>query len=342
MTDWTDEELGDLLAKTFRSHEELADPEKARTLAAFASMPRRRRWPAVTAAAAAVVLVAGGTAYLVHRDGQAPPDSAPVTSTIPAGTAANLATASRLSASLLHALPMPPGSVESDRSPTKLVDTPWWRPTHPGLAHKTWWTVPMTKTEFETWLREHPPAGLRADGPSGASSVTGAWVYDREFDGAGTTAYGPPALDVAYLPQGDHLVVRVSTYVGARHARTTFVPDNTNGVEIRLVTTTTDARQRKTTTATTVTDRTAVDRLVRRFNDLPGTSVEPVTHACASVPLTKAYTLRFIGPGGEYTVTGEQDNCYDQLDLRHNGRNIGPAVDADDAFFKAADALLGG
>lgn len=55
--------------------------------------------------------------------------------------------------------------------------------------------------------------------------------------------------------------------------------------------------------------------------------------------LAKDYTLRFHGPGGDYTVTGGGE-CDQELELRHGAMPIGPAIDADDAFFKAVDADL--
>lgn len=339
MRDWTDEELGDLLSETFRSREGLADPETARTLTAFAVMPRRGH-TAVVAAAAVVVLVAGGMAYLAHRGSQddAEPVTSSTSSTASSGTAANLATASRLSASLLHALPMPPGSTKLDRSPAEALDGPWFKSAHRGLAHQSWWTVPMTSAEFEGWLRSHPPRGLTL-GASGTSGVAGALVEDREFDGPGTAAYTGRALDVSYLPHGDRLAVRISTYVNARYARTVLVPASTRSVAIRLVTTTTDARQRRTTTTATVTEPTEVGRLVGRFNALPGTGVDRFAHSCPAVLLAKDYTLEFRGPDGDYTVTGS-DECDRQLDLRRNDTPTAPAIDADDSFFRAADAEL--
>ena len=65
MTQLTDDELGALLDETFTAHEHLADPDRARALAAEPRAPRARRGPVLLAAAASVALVAGGTAYLV-------------------------------------------------------------------------------------------------------------------------------------------------------------------------------------------------------------------------------------------------------------------------------------
>ena len=53
MTNWTDEHLEKMVRDTFRAHEDLADLERAISLA-DAAPDNRRRWPAIVAAAAAV------------------------------------------------------------------------------------------------------------------------------------------------------------------------------------------------------------------------------------------------------------------------------------------------
>lgn len=67
---WTDEELGTLLAETFRDHELDEDGEDARRIAHRCVIhPRRRRWPAVVAAAAAIVVAGGLATYGLPRGG---------------------------------------------------------------------------------------------------------------------------------------------------------------------------------------------------------------------------------------------------------------------------------
>lgn len=167
MTNWTDEHLESLLRDTFRAHEDLADPDRAISLAG-AAPGSRRRWPAIVAAAAAVAVAAGGTSSLVARNGDPAPSvladaTSPTLDPGPRTTEENIEVTHEQSAWLLHAVPMPPGSRELTESPTKhyrrqqVVSGP----SDPEFGRTTWWTVKLSADQFADWLSSHQPDGLR-------------------------------------------------------------------------------------------------------------------------------------------------------------------------------------
>lgn len=353
MTIWSDERLEQLLRDTFRDHEDLADPDRAVNLAG--SPDRRRRWPAVVAAAAAVAVLAGGTAYLV---GDGPDRSSPggpagsstaasPSPTPPTGTTDQnvLATHAR-STWLLHAVPMPPGSRETSESPI-----PEFRERNFGMGPSdaeftlsTWWVVPTSGADFTAWLSTHAPDGLDyLDGGAGSYSVgDGQMAQQEQVDAASTDASTAGHVVFSFLPYGDGLAVRVDTFIGARFARTVFVPEGVTEVRVRR-TEVPNLGPRggyPDPSEVRITDPADIAALVDLVNYLPGAMTVPFVHSCPAQLSTLRYQVVFVAPDTTAVLTVDGLGCEPAAALEVNRVLTEPTLDPGPDLADELDAYL--
>jgi hypothetical protein len=247
------------------------------------------------------------------------------------------------SAWLLHAVPMPPGAREWHHSPTA-----YYRngslgigPSDRRFTRTTWWTVALSSTSFRAWLRGHVPHGLRAESDSGGSvESAGVWEEDQAFHAPSTGAHTMGWVNYAFMPDGDRLVVRVDTFVGARFARTVRVPQDAVSVTVRRTVRSTGPRPRPHVSVRTVTDREAVARLVDLVNALPGAMTTPFVSSCPVSMTDTSYTLVFATSQGTYVASLASSGCWPQVRLLRDGVVVGPPLDPGSLFTGTVDASL--
>lgn len=347
MTHWTDERVEELLRDTFRAHEDLADAERAATLASAAV--DRRRWPVIVSAAAAVALVAGGTTYLVSRsDEPAPPVASPTTSPTPpdprdATTEDNIAAARAQAAWMLHAVPMPPGSQEWSESPNDHFRqvTLGVGPADSELRRTTWWTVPLPVQELRPWFADHQPDGLRLQRDEDGGVARGVREENAIFEADGTDAWSPAFVVFSYVPDGDEIAVRVDTFIGARFARTEYLAED--AIKVTVVRT---EKQNfgprggyPEPVSSTVTDPDQISALVDLVNALPGSMTGESVHSCPAFPSEISYRLTFESPA-QTSVVRFQLGCWPQVTLAVNGEATRPTLDPGEGFAEELDRYL--
>lgn len=345
MTQWTDDRVEELLRDTFVAHENLADAERAAAVAFAPSY--RRRWPVILSAAAAVAMVAGGTTYLVSRsDEPAPPAESPTTSPIPpdprdATTEDNIAAARAQAAWMLHAVPMPPGSEEWSGSPNEHYReaTLGVGPADSELRQTTWWTVPIPGGELRPWFADHQPAGLRLQPDEDGGVARGVREENAIFEADGNDSWTPAYVVFSYVPEGDEIVVRVDTFIGARFARTSFVPeDTTKATLVRTVRSNYGPRGAYPASAT-ITDPDQISALVDQVNALPGSMTGEFVHSCPVFPNEISYRLMFESPEQTSEVR-LQLGCWPQVTLAVNGEATRPTLDPGDDFAEELNRYL--
>jgi hypothetical protein len=298
-------------------------------------------------AVATFALVAGGTSYVLGRGGDEPPSPPPLatgSTTAPPGsdstadtTADNLAATRAMSAWLLHAIPMPDGAVESDRSPAPVIGEPGLGmcPSDRALRLTTWWTVPLAEGDFLDWVAAHLPAGLHIDDGTGRSGT----VLSFSVSGSGTAAYTTPTIALDYVDLDGQTAVRIDTFISARFGRDIFVPGSTSDVTLRL-TRHEAGRPHGHTTSRHLTAPGAVARLVASANGVPGASTAECVHSCPPFLEKRDYTLRFVGPGDSYALRATDFGCGSGARLDHDGTRVAPVLDPPPAFFRQLDRLL--
>ena len=316
---------------------------------------RARRWRPrravfVSVAAVVVVLVVAGAIYAVARgDDQASRGATPSTTsqaaapssvaTTPTGatTRDNVRATRARSRWMLHAVPMPRGSREWSRSPEPAFRQRTFGvgPADQRFTRSTWWTVPVSEPEFETWLSTHVPTGLtfRPDDGGAYSVDDGRMAQQDDLNAAGSSAYTPGFLVFSSLPYGDGLAVRVDTFIGARFARTTFVPKDTSAVRItRIKGSTTGTRPRVPTRRTTleVTDRAGIADLVAAVNRLPGSMTVPFVASCPAILVQTRYAVSFTTPRGTHRLSFDGGPCWPQARLFENGTRTRPTLEPGD------------
>lgn len=266
----------------------------------------------------------------------------------PAATATtthdNVVATRKFSTWLLHAVPMPPSAREWSHSPTSHYrhGSVGIGPSDSDFTRTTWWTVPLSGAAFGSWLEAHAPHGLHADSDSGgAVESMGVWEHDQDFHAASTTAHTEGWVNFAFLPQGNGLVVRVDTFVGARFARTVLVPKDTTSVTIRRTERSLEPHSRQHTTVRTITDSGAVADLVEMVNGLPGAMTGQFVASCPASVKQQSYSMTFTGPHGSFVGSLPTTMCWPHLTLMHHGAEAGPPLDPGRLFTKTADTYLG-
>lgn len=283
--------------------------------------------------------------------GEVPPSTGtPSASPSPAFDAAarttthdNVVATRKLSAWMLHAVPMPPDARHWHHSPTAHYRHGSIRigPSDDRFSRTTWWTVPLSRDAFTSWLRTHAPHGLRADpGSEGAVQSSGVWEQDQDFGSPSTMAHTEGWVNFAFLPRGVGLVVRVDTFVGARFARTVVVPEDTSSVTIRRTQRSYRRHAHTHTTVRTVTGPRAVAHLVEMLDHLPGAMTAPFVASCPFYPRQTGYSMTFSTPHGSYVASLPTTSCWPSLMLTHDGTRAGPPLDPGRVFATMADHYL--
>lgn len=316
--------IEDLLRETFASHESLADSARAQEIARTTAR-RARWWPAVVAAAAVVVLVAGGAAYLSLRGGDdavapSPPAASATTgsATVDGGhkdlvpRAGSFEGVTRAEAArLLHALPLPRGSIEHTTSPIPALQHGYVG-TSTGdarLGRTTWWTVPVSDSKFSSWLSQHRPAGTQVDEmgvDSSHSNYAGRDVRTTIYSGAATTAWGPTTVVVTHASYRGETAVRIDVEIAARFARTaaTLAGQHVTRVDITRTMSGAGPLQNR---SVSVTDHDAVAALSFEFDHILGALDTPgmVTGGLGVLLGTQiaTYDVTFTSAGSRLTAT---------------------------------------
>lgn len=308
----------------------------------------RRNWPVLIMCAGALVVSIGGCRADPAQSGGPSPltprQSTPGAASAPAHVATtqeNVVATRKFAGWLLHAVPMPAKAREWKHSPNGHFrrQSLWLGNSDPALARTTWWTVPLSAPDFASWLRQHAPEGLTAEDGGGSLKTAGVWERDLDFYSPSTAAHALGQVNFAYMTFEDGVVVRVDTFAAARFARTTMVPDDVTAVKIEHTSTSYRPRSKPHTTTRTITDRRAIDSLVRMVNALPGTTTVPFYSHCRARPVEN-YGMTFVAPKGTYVAELDASGCRSTVALTRDGQEAGPALDPGSAFTRAADHYL--
>lgn len=158
------------------------------------------------------------------------------------------------------------------------------------------------------------------------------------FEAEGTDTWTPAFVVFSYTEHDDDaLAVRVDTFIGARFARTTFVPNDTTRVTIVR---TYDASENPERTEATVTDPRQIAGLVALVNNLPGSMTGEFVASCPASLFEIDYRVRFDSPQST-SVLRFQPACWAQATLRTDGTDTEPTLDPGPRFTKALDLHLG-
>ena len=163
---------------------------------------------------------------------------------------------------------------------------------------------------------------------------------DLTFDGRDTAAYTTPHLNFSYAPYAGGLAVRLDTFIGARFGRTTLIPADTTRVLIRRTARSFRPHATAHVRRTTVDRPRQVARLVRAANRLRGSLTVPFLASCPMMVVQRTYVVRFTGPSGTFTLSGQDGPCWQQLTLRHDGVKVPPTLDPGSGWFDELDGLL--
>ncbi|MGN6130317.1 MAG: hypothetical protein ACTHOK_08250 [Nocardioidaceae bacterium] len=273
-----------------------------------------------------------------------PSPSPPVAAHAPT-TRANRVATRRLSARLLHAVPMPPDAHEWRHSPTAHYRhaSTGIGPSDATFTRTTWWTVPLSSAAFGSWLHAHAPQGLRAARDfSGPAESEGVWEQDLAFRVPSTRTHTRGWLSFAFTPQGGRLVVRADTFIAARRARTVLVPQDVTSVTIRRTRESGTPHSRPHRTVRTVTGAAAVAALVRMVNRLPGAMTGEFVASCPESVTQRSYSMTFATPHGAYVASLPTTLCWPSLTLTRDGARVGPPLDPGRSFVETADRYLRG
>ena len=146
-------------------------------------------------------------------------------------------------------------------------------PSDSALRLTTWWTVPLSGSEFVSWVGAQAPAGLHVD-PAGGKSGN---ISSFAVSGIDTAAFTTPTLAVNYIDRGDRTEVRLDTFISARYGRSTFIPATTR-VTIRRTQDSLGTAPGAVTTRKLSDPRRA--QVVMMANRLPGVSTGDCVHSC--------------------------------------------------------------
>lgn len=353
MTPLTDDDLGVLLNEAFGAHEHLADPDRARQLAAGEGTPRSRRGPVLLAAAAAVALVAGGTSYLVAgRDGAGRPGAGPFSNTAnpstpgpiePAGVTRPQAVAAAERA--IARVPVFAGARVSNARGVPELKGPTVTSTPRGytVTRTRWWTVSgTTPTEVARWYAGHPARGFVSD--SG-----------RRFVGS-TSGTGLPTIDfVTFHPPGTSsetrvgvgIVVETTTTSGGVGVRATvesvwsppraaasYAHDVTS-IDVVLTTRHFGRHVHTSRHRWTITEPAPLARVVTAFNRLYGSP--PFMFHCPMIVTQVEYRVVFHSPQGDL-VARVSTGCGGGVQVSRDGTLLPPALAAPTPLVRALEA----
>lgn len=325
MTDWTDDELGALLTKTFGDHETPDDVEDARDIArSMLIIQRRRLWPAVVAAAAVAAVIAGLATWAAHQSSDSV--STGDVAGLPTGRAAAAAPVpgshrAVALAEVEHLLDWVdiPGARPLDSPPPAALDQPASSPMTSSPAyqlHRTqFWVVAGASTSDLAHLltdRTSPIAGATGGTGGGTqpdpqhpgrtiTTTTVSWIGDIEH---GTPQYVEPELDLVLFQDGSSVDVRADAWISWRPARpaATYVNSDVSSVTVtyRRATSYPDRHPAGTVV---VTDRSQVARLVSMVDRLVMTPPGGVFSCPVMRPGTRPPSASMVFGSGDRTWT---------------------------------------
>ncbi len=357
MTQLTDDELGALLSETFIAHEHLAEPDRARALAAEPRAPRVRRGPVLLAAAASVALVAGGTTYLVTQRGESPPIGGPSRTTSATPSAApfppvqplQLAGVTRKDARaaakrVIARVAVFAGAHETDASGVPELTGPdqTSSPAHYTVTRSRWWTVSGTTPQAVAhWYAAHPTRGFVSDGGvgsmSGSNSPTIEFVdfHRRGAPDQIVTPFGVTVhLETTTTAAGVGIRATVDSVWSPPRAASSYATDVTS-IDVRRTTTRYFRHVRTTQHSWTITDPTQVAEVVTVYNGLQGQP--PVILSCPVMRKVVEYRLVLHSPHGDL-VANADTGCPAGVSVSRNGRQLPPALADPESLITALDA----
>ncbi len=120
---------------------------------------------------------------------------------------ANRTLAERAVATMMAAVPLPPRSEPTTSEPDALASAaPQPAPGDGTARARRIWRVAQPVSAVRTWLREHPPKGLRDSGTGGYTEGDGAdvssWYWSLDTSGDLRDAVGRAELTVSVVPVG--------------------------------------------------------------------------------------------------------------------------------------------
>lgn len=339
-----DERLEALLRDSFQSHENLADPDRARALV-HTSSPARRPWRTVfaAAAAAAVLVVAGVTAYAVGWN-KAPDPTTPGGAPTPTPTLSDQeepgptdadfrAMAAAASERTLAKTPVPHGAVRLDGRP------PGWPkeysmglgPSDGRLTRTAWWSVPMSTDALASFLASHEPNGLRHNPGEDVINCGNSFgvcytIYEATTQ-SNPQAYGEPTLQVQFTAAGDHALIRADTFTFARPVRPpeSYLTEPVTSVGIDRVVPGPQGIHNVAVPHVEITDANLIDQLVQAVNGLYGHYTFTASCPFPGDP-PPSLTLWFHTGSGVVRIHGNRA-CWEGLTVTRDMTRVGPELD---------------
>jgi hypothetical protein len=321
-------------------------------LAVARSVHRRERgWPAYLAVAAAVVVVALVGAFLVSgRDAAGPPITEP-TPPPTASTATyqeNRALAAAESARVVRLVPLPESATSLPAKPQAWPeDGTILGPSDRSLTRTAWWSVPGTADDVAAALLAHEPAGMsREEGIGSSSDLAGHFIRNLDYVQDRSTdpdAYTPVSLQVQWMADGDHTLVRAETFTAARAVRSaaTYVGGDVTAVDIERAVPHSRGIQRLPTVHLTAPDDSAdIAKLVDAVNGLPA-STKPAFAGSCPYPGDLAPFVTLTFHTADSTVVAHHElTCFHQLEIHRDGQPVRPTLDPGD-LTEVVEAAVG-
>ena len=358
MSPVTDDRIGELLRETFAGHEELADADRARSLAAAVlDGGRRQRRPVrrwVLTAAASVAVLAGGVGYAA-RDLGAPPD-VPGTPTAATETATNgprtdagnrREAFARLESVVAGAL-VPTGAERVATAPAEELRA---LPVGIGINQQTatrFYRLTGTLDSVMRAIPTPPYEGFLTDGGMGEAGVSwGVRTRARLFGATDATVAHLPTqlLYTAARTAGGDIGLRVDAIGEWRPARTaelTIDPASVTGADVRLIRPpdqppTRDNEKAVSSLRTGTLDADAVRPVITLLNEQYAAVQE--VHSCPPRWGETRDDLVVHTTGGDVTVTIRLD-CLGIVTLARGGTTLTPGLEGNLELDAAIESAL--
>lgn len=356
MTPLTDDDLAAVLRQMFTTHETLADPDRAVSLA---RTPQRRTHPvaAITAGVAAAATVVAlsftvqswpvdeehpGTTFASTSNPTAPTTPIDEVAAKAAQDAANQKEAEALAQSNLDLMPMLPGSTRYDQPPVTQLKTAGIGLGGFGnmIIRTAWWLAPTNVSDAkEFFLAQHPEGWrLQVDSAgSGSTEDSGIQFFlDYEPTGTSPTVQSSDLL-VLWQATGDGVVVRVDSYVGWRPTRLASSYVGGTATSATLVIRHDDLNKPSDESVTRVEvtgDQLA--RLTRAYDDLRG--VKFGMHGCPAILEVVTRRIVFHTSNGDL-VAEDGLGCDPGIVVTRDGTTLDPTLFETQEFRDLLDAL---
>jgi len=252
---------------------------------------------------------------------------------------ANRAAARAEAQHLIDETPLPAGAVPQDTSPAPVLD----HSTQGGpldqdttLDRVAWWTVPVSPSDYATYLAANAPADLTRSGSAygtvtdGHAGTSVSWT-EQDFSGTDTKAYTTPELWLTWTAYDGGTAVRSEVYIGARWPRAadSYVTGPIHRVDVRIHQASDPVTGAGKRLSASYTARGKVRRLRAAFNGLLGdlhNEGAGLIMSCPDIRLTTT-TVVFHLLHGHVVRVRELAGCVASMQVWRDGRRVSPPLD---------------